>query len=339
MDITVSKYDHQAGKDYCELTLTNDQGMQVKLLNYGATLEKILLPGDQGLENVILSLATPADYARERNFLGGTVGRIVGRVRRGQWQLGERRLQLPLNDGKNHAHGGQGTDTQVFSFQPEVGDRSVRVTFTLVDPDGANGYPGNLKMRVTYELDNQNQLTYRIQAVTDQMTVFNPTNHVYFNLDGPGTTVKEQHLKLASDYYLPLDAESLPYRGRAAVAGTVFDFRRGQRLGNVLDGNDPEIRAERGLNHPFMLSGRAPAVTLTSPLKNRVMQLRTTAPAVVVYTANHFAHTPGVTRQIGQHAGVAFEAQVAPQESSDLTPLILMPNEHFVRQTSWHFDF
>lgn len=339
MDIVVTKYDHQAGKDYCELTLTNDQGMQVKLLNYGATLEKILLPDGQGLENVILSLPMPADYSRERNFLGGTVGRIVGRVRRGQWQLGKRHVQLPLNDGKNHAHGGQGTDTQVFSFRPDLTDQYARVTFTLVDPGDANGYPGNVKITVTYELDNQNQVTYRIQAITDQMTVFNPTNHVYFNLDGPQTTVKDQCLKIASDYYLPLDAESLPYRGRAAVAGTTFDFRQEKNLGRVLTSHDPEIVAERGLNHPFMLNGGQPAVTLSSPLKKRVMRLRTTAPAVVVYTANHFSHTPGVTQQIGQYAGVALEAQVAPQESPDLTPLILMPGEHFARQTSWQFDF
>lgn len=339
MEITVTTYDHQAGKDYCELTLTNDQGMQVNLLNYGATLEKILLPSERGLENVILSLPTPADYSRERNFLGGTVGRIAGRVRQGQWVLGKQHVQLPLNDGKNHAHGGQGTDTQVFSFQPEVTTEQAQVTFTLVDPADANGYPGNVKLRVTYTLDNQNQLTYRIQALTDQMTIFNPTNHVYFNLDGLQTTVKNQHLKVASDYYLPLDSESLPYRGRASVAGTSFDFRRGKQLGRVLDSHDPEIIAERGLNHPFMLNGRQPAVTLTSPLKKRVMRLRTTAPAVVIYTANHFAHTPGVTQQIGQYGGIAFEAQVAPQESQDLTPLILMPAEHFDRQTSWQFDF
>lgn len=339
MDITVTKYDHQAGKDYCELTLMNDCGMQVKLLNYGATLEKLLLPSESGLENVILSLPTPADYAKERNFLGGTVGRIVGRVRGGHWQLGDHRVQLPLNDGRNHVHGGKGTDTQVFSFQPAITERTVQATFTLVDPDGANGYPGNLKLQVTYTLDNQNQLTYRIRALTDRMTIFNPTNHVYFNLDGPNTTVEAQHLKLDSDYYLPLDVESLPYRGRVSVAGTVFDFRRGKSLGRVLRSHDPEIIAERGLNHPFMLTGRDPAVTLTSQLKNRVMQLRTTAPAVVVYTANHFAHTPGVTAQIGQYGGIAFEAQVAPQESPDLTPLILMPQEPFIRQTSWHFDF
>ena len=339
MDITVKKYDHQAGKDYCELTLTNDQGMQVKLLNYGATLEQVLLPGENGPEDVILSLPSSADYGVARNYLGGTVGRIVGRVRRGQWQLGNQLIQLPVNSGKNHAHGGTGTDTQVFAFQPEITARSVKVTMTLVDPNGANGYPGTLKMWVSYELDNQNRLTYGIQAVTDQVTVFNPTNHVYFNLDGPETTVADQHLKIASDYYLPLDAESLPYRGRAAVAGTVFDFRRGKRLGAVLDGNDPEIVAERGLNHPFMLTGRQPVVTLTSPQRNRVMRMQTTAPAVVVYTANLFAHTPGVTAKIGQYGGVAFEAQVAPQEGSDLTPLTLMPGERFDRQTSWQFDF
>lgn len=338
MDIQVERYAHQDHRDYCEITLINDRGMQVKVLNYGATLEQVLLPLNGRLENVILSLDTPADYSKERNFLGGTVGRICGRVRAGKWSLGDQTLQLPLNDGHNHAHGGQGTDTQVFAFQPSVTATHARVRLTLIDPAGHNGYPGNLKMVVTYTLDNDNQLAYQIEAVTDRPTIFNPANHVYFRLDGPGHDVRDLKLQLNSAAYLPLDQESLPYKGRRPVAGTVFDFQRGQRLGPVLAATDPEIVAERGLNHPFLLTGHAPAATLTSPTRHVQMHLTTNAPAIVVYTANHFDHS-GIAHHIGQYDGVALEAQVPPQEDPALTSLVLMPNEHFDRWIHWQFDY
>jgi len=338
MDVQVTKYAHQNHQDYCEITLCNNNGMQVKILNYGATLEKILLPRNGKLENVILSLDSPADYSKKRNFLGGTVGRIVGRVRLGQWQVGQHILQLPLNDGHNHAHGGQGTDTRVFRFRPHLTPDYAQVCLTLFDPDGRNGYPGNLKITVTYTLDNQNQLAYEVQAYTDKVTIFNPTNHVYFRLDGDQTTIKDLNLQINSNDYLPLDTESLPSIGRKSVRNTPFDFRKGQRLGDVLNTDNAEIKAEHGLNHPFILNGKVPAATLTSPTKHISMRLTTSAPAVVVYTANHFNHS-GVAAHIGQYDGVALESQVPPQESTDLTPLILMPNEKFNRWIHWQFIY
>lgn len=335
--IDVSKYQYHDGNDYCEITMTNHNGMQVKLLNYGATLEQILLPSTDGPVNVILSLDSPADYSKERNFLGGTVGRIVGRVRHGHWRYGNYALQLPLNDGHNHIHGGYGTDTQVFSFETHFDNELATARFTLFDPDGSNGYPGNVKLIATYTLDNNNQLRYDIRAVSDKLTIFNPTNHVYFRLDGPESDVTNLTLQLNSDAYLPLDADSLPYAGRKAVDNTVFDFRKGQRLGAVLGSGDPEIEAENGLNHPFLLKGNQPAATLTSSKYHWSMSMTTKSPSVVVYTANHFNRS-GIAHNIGKYDGVTLEAQFPPAEGADLTPIILMPGETFETWTTWQFN-
>lgn len=338
MKAEVNKYQYRNGADYCEITLINDRGLRVCLLNYGATLEKVLVPTDEGLENVIMSLDTPADYSKERNFLGGTVGRVVGRIRNGQWRHGAQILQLSLNDGRNHIHGGTGTDTQVFSFVTSYDSEMAQATFTLFDPDGANGYPGNLQLRVSYTLDNHNQLTYKIMAISDQLTIFNPTNHVYFRLDGPDSRVNDLMLQISSDYYLPLDDASLPYMGRRDVTGTVFDFRSSSRIGDVLASQDAEIKAENGLNHPFILRGNQPAVLLTSPRKKRSVQMQTKAPAVVVYTANHFNHT-GVAAHLGKYDGVTLEAQFPPASGSDLSAITMMPNQQFETWTSWHFVY
>lgn len=184
MKLTCKKYGRLQGRDLCEFILENDHGLAVKVLNYGATLEDVAVPVDGTMRHVILSLKAAADYSKERNFLGGTVGRIAGRVWRGQWKSGDRILQLPINDGENHIHGGFGIDQEVWSFRPEQGEDFVAVHFGHLDLDGHNGFPGNLQLEATYALNNSGELTYDLTAYSDKLTVFNPTNHVYFCLDG-----------------------------------------------------------------------------------------------------------------------------------------------------------
>lgn len=336
MDVSVEQYGQYQGQNLYELTLTNDQGMVVKLLNYGATLEKVLLPEVDGLHNMVLSLPTREDYSKERNFLGGTVGRIVGRIRSHVWQHGDVKVDLPMNEGKNHIHGGDdGLDRQVYNFRTEQTATTASASFTFVDPAGHNGYPGNLKLQVTYTLTNANALQYRVDALSDEETLFNPTNHTYFALDQPAT-IDETVLTIPADAYKPLDAEHLPDQGWQPVAGTVLDFRNGQKLGDVIHTRAAQITAERGINHPFLLkNGKALAAKLQT--KNHTMTLVTTAPSVVVYTANHFDGT-GVAHNIKQFDGVALECQYPPVSGSDLSAITLLPGEPFTLANTWTFE-
>lgn len=338
MNISIYKYQRCNDKDYCEIQLTNDNGMKVVLLNYGATLEKILLPTCKGPKNVIMTLPGSQSYSKERNFLGGTVGRVVGRIKNGKWNLGQRIIQFPLNDGENHIHGGNGFDTRVFAFSTRYEKKHVKATFLLLDPDNNNGYPGNIKITVTYILDNNNKLSYKINAQSDQLTVFNPTNHVYFRLDGQKETVKNSQLKINSDFYMPLDDDSIPSEGIKSVTDTIFDFRKQKKIGDVLDSSNSQIQKEKGLNHPFILSGKEPKIFLTSADAKISMTMETNAPAVIVYTANHFDNT-GIAQEIGQYDGVALEAQFPPTSSSDLSQISLMPGELFHRLITWQFKF
>ena len=336
MDVSVEQYGQYQGQNLYELTLTNYQGMVVKLLNYGATLEKVLLPEADGLHNMVLSLPTREDYSKERNFLGGTVGRIVGRIRGHVWQHGDVKVDLPMNEGKNHIHGGDdGLDRQVYNFRTEQTATTASASFTFVDPAGHNGYPGNLKLQVTYTLTNANALQYRVDALSDEETLFNPTNHTYFALDQPAT-IDETVLTIPADAYKPLDAEHLPDQGWQPVAGTVFDFRNGQKLGDVIHTRADQITSERGINHPFLLkNGKALAAKLQT--KNHTMTLVTTAPSVVVYTANHFDGT-GVAHNIKQFDGVALECQYPPVSGSDLSAITLLPGEPFTLANTWTFE-
>jgi aldose 1-epimerase len=339
MNVTVEKYGYAHYRDYCAIRLTNSHGMTAVILNHGATVAQILVPTAAGPTNLIMSLPTFQDYSKERNFLGGTVGRIIGRMAAGKWQVGDTVQQFTLNDGPNHAHGGDaGLDTQVFDFTTDYTAHTASVTLTLFDPAGHNGYPGNLQVQVTYTLTDQDQLTFAVTAVSDALTLCNIANHTYFNLADAGQDVQAQQLQINADYYLPLNKDSIPDAGRQAVADTVFDLRQPQVLGKVLRSTDPQIVAERGLNHPFLLNDHQQSAVLSLPGTNRRMTLTTNAPAVVVYTANHFNHT-GVAANLGQYDGVALEAQVPPTADPTLGSCVLLPGQTFNRTTSWQFDY
>ena len=327
MKTSFRKYGRKDNQDLCEISLENGHGMQVKVLNYGATLEKVLLDG----ENMILSLNSPEDYSKERNFLGGTVGRICGRVRLGEWKHGNHILQLPKNDGENHIHGGIGTDMQVWSFKLKNSEQTAQVDLFLFDPDGNNRYPGNIKLHARYQLDNENNLSYSLEAVSDQLTIFNPANHTYFNL---GERAADLDLKLAADYYLPVGEDGVPNQGMQSVENTAFDFRNGKKVSKALNSGNDQIKLRNGLDHPFILNGMQPAATLTS--RKHQMTMTTNAPAVVIYTANHFDHD-GVANNIGQYDGITLEAQCPPAEGTNLGEITLLPYEKFERKINWNF--
>ncbi|MBP2057155.1 aldose 1-epimerase [Lactobacillus colini] len=329
MKTSFIKYGQKDGKDLCEITLKNNKGMEVKVLNYGATLEKVIFKG----ENMILSLPHPSDYSKERNFLGGTVGRICGRIKSGQWKHGDATVQLPKNDGENHIHGGIGTDMRVWDFRLDKRKDTAKVVLTLLDPDGNNGFPGNMKLTASYELDNDNSLLYKLEAVSDQMTIFNPANHTYFTLGEK--SARDVWMNISADYFLPVSRDGLPIAGMESLKGTAFDFTQGKRISEALDSNDDQIKLRNGLDHPFILGCNRPAATLTT--RKYQMTMSTNAPAIVVYTGNHFNNT-GVASNIGQYDGVTLEAQCPPTSGSDLSEITLLPNEKFNRWAWWYFE-
>lgn len=340
MKTSVQKYDTMNDKDLCEITLINDNGVQATILNYGATLEKFEIPTKTGLENIVMSLETPEDYSRERNFLGGTVGRVAGRIKDGLWKHGNEYTHFQLNDGKNSLHGGNtGLDNRPWDFQTEVTDECVQVKLTLFDADGTGNYPGNMKIIVVYSLDNENNLNYHISAFTDQTTLFNPTNHTYFRLDGPNSTVNDLNLQMNADYYVPVTDETMPAEGIKKVDNSIFDFRKAKRVGDVITSQEEhQIKVRNGLDHPFILNGKKPAAILTSNKTNRKLIMTTDAPSLVIFSANIFNHQ-GATRNLGEHDGIILEAQVAPEASYDLDAFVLMPGEEFSRTVNWQIKY
>lgn len=338
MKLTSKRYDF----DKYEITLQNDHMMTVKLLNYGATLEKILLPNqNKKLENIILSLNTPGDYDKARNYLGGSVGRVIGRIRNGLWQKNESTIyHFELNENnKTHTHGGiEGLDTQIFSFKAQLNKDTISIIFHLLDFNGHNRYPGNLDVTIKYILDNTNTLTYIVTATTDQTTLCNIANHVYFALDGPNTSVENNQLKINANTYLPLDNSHLPFGKQVSVKDSPFDFTNFTKIKSALNSNNSQIKQEHGLNHPFILNNDSLAVELKSSDNTKRLKMTTTNPAVVVYTGNHFNNI-GYTSNIRRYGGIALEAQYPPVNDAHLSDITLKPNEQYHSQTTWHFEY
>lgn len=338
MDITIHEYGKLGQHNLYEITLSNDKRMRATVLNYGATLEKVEIPTKDGLENVIMSLNSPEDYSKERNFLGGTVGRVAGRIAKGRWIHGDTISQFPINDGENSLHGGQSIDAEVWAFQTMIHENKASVEFTILDPDMKNGYPGNMVIKSIYSLDNDNNLHCQIKATTDQTTLFNPTNHTYFRLDGPNSKIDDLSLQLNSDFYIPVDDTTMPADEMQPVDGTIFDFRKAKKLHDVIHSEEHQIKVRNGLDHPLILNGKAPAAILSSEKTNRKMIMTTDAQSLVIFTANTFNHT-GATSNLGEHDGITLEAQFAPQMGNRLDPFVLNPGKDFVRNMNWQFVY
>ncbi|CAM4320028.1 aldose epimerase family protein [Listeria booriae] len=321
--------------------LENTNGISMRFMNYGATVIAIETPDSRGeMDNIILSLPTPHDYTKEKTYLGATIGRVAGRIRVGEWTF-----PLEKNEGDNHCHGGTiGFESRFWDGEPFQEETRVGVRFTYHSPAFENGYPGNLTATVCHSLDHENNWRTTYTATTDATTLFNPTNHVYFNLAGSKeNTIHNHTLTIQSDAYLPLTAENLPTGEIKNVQNTPFDLRTATPLQAVLASNHRDIQQSQGLNHPFILNNQQhSAATLTHPDTGRQISIITTAPAVIAYTGNHFNQdfTLSTGQKVTKYAGIALETQQLPDaiHHPNFGNIILQPDQPFYSETTYQFS-
>lgn len=337
MEITIDKIKVPDDVELYEITLINDKGSQVKLLNYGATIEKILIATANGLQNMVLSLSAPEDYLKERTFLGAAIGRVAGRIREGIWQNESQHL-LSINEGRNHLHGGfSGFDTSFWSFETSHDEEQASVTFSLLDEVGKEGYPGNLQVEFKYTFKQNDELRLDIKGISDETTLFNPTSHVYFNLSSKDLTIDNHYLQLNSPRFLPLDNENLPTGELRETVNSIFEFREAKKLADIFNRTDLQLIRQNGLNHPFLFDDVS-QVTLNLPEEKRRLVLTTSLPSVVIYSGNHFDSSPVAGKIISQHAAVALEAQIPPSADNQLKDTILEAHRPFNAWINWRFE-
>jgi aldose 1-epimerase len=291
-------------------TLTNASGMEVRLTNYGGIVTAIKVADRTGKPgDVVLGYDSLEGYVKNPSYFGAIVGRYANRIGNAQFTLDGKTYTLAANNDGNSLHGGlKGFDKAVWSAETFEKAGAAGVALSYTSPDGDEGYPGRLALRVTFTLSDSNALSLEYSAKTDKATVLNLTHHDYFNLAGDGSGDVLAHLlTMNAGRYTPVDAKLLPTGALATVAGTPLDFRKPTAIGLRIDSSDEQIKRGGGYDHNFVIdragvidgtgattgsrdsatSGLTLAARVTDPKSGRVLEVHTTEPGVQLYTANH----------------------------------------------------
>ena len=278
------------GKPVQRFTLTNANGVELKAISYGGVITSLRVPDRTGkLDDIVLGFDTLDGYLKDHPFFGAIIGRYGNRIGKAQFSLDGKVYKLAANNGPNHLHGGtKGFDKVLWSVEP-IGSNGL--AFTRTSPDGEEGYPGNLRMRVTYTLSDKNELIVEYHATTDKATPVNLTQHSYFNLAGQSSgDILGHELMLNADRYTPVDDTLIPTGELAAVAGTPFDFRKPTAIGARINNDNPQLKVGKGYDHNWVLNRKGAGLELAArvhePKTGRTLEITTTEPGIQFYAGN-----------------------------------------------------
>jgi aldose 1-epimerase len=334
------------GKTVHEYTLTNKNGMIVKLSTRGATITQIHVPDKDGkLADVVLGFDNVAGYESDDNqYFGNTTGRVCNRIAKGKFTLDGKEYQLAINNDPNHLHGGVKRSLDKVVWKAAKAKQGNGVSFRYTSPDGEEGYPGKLKVTVNYALTDTNQLRINFRAKTDKATPVNLTNHAYFNLAGAGSkTVLDHLLTLNADKYTPTDETLIPTGKIESVEGTVLDFRKPTRIGERIKSLDET--AAIGYDHNFVLNRKddklSLAATLHDPSSGRVLKVLTTDPGVQFYSGNFLNGQKGKGGKTYAHrSALCLETQHHPDSINheNFPSTVLKPGETYKHTQVYAFS-
>ena len=335
-------------------TMTNAHGVQVAAMTFGGIITSVRVPDRTGaFADVVLGFdalqpylprpAAPDGRRTGHPFFGSIVGRYGNRIGNARFTLDGRTYTLAANNGPNHLHGGvRGFDKHVWNAEADAERR--RVTFSRRSPDGEEGYPGNLDVRVVYTLTDANELAIEYEAVTDRPTPVNLTQHSYFNLGGHASgDILAHEVTIHADRYTPVDDTLIPTGELAPVDGTPFDFRTPTRVGARIDTPHPGLKAAGGYDHNYVLNGRGfkPAARVVERKTGRTLDVATTEPGMQFYTGNFLDGS-----QIGKEqavyryrTGLCLETQHFPDSPNkpQFPSTILRPGETYRSRTVFTF--
>ncbi len=328
------------GQPITSYSLTNARGLRVGLIDLGATITAVEAPDKHGhVANVTLSFPDLDGYLQNKPYFGGICGRYSNRIAKGKFSLDGQAHTLAVNNGDHHLHGGlKGFNKQVWKSETLTVPDAAAVRFTLVSPDGDEGYPGALTVVVTYALNDQNELQIAYEATCDQPTVLNLTNHAYWNLSGDGqNTILDHELTLMCNRYLPVDAGAIPTGELAPVTDTPMDFLTPHTMGERIE---QTVNGGGGYDHCCVIDGDAGALRaaakIVHPASGRVLEISTTEPGIQLYTGNFLEGTPDTGNAVRQGA-FCLETQHFPDSPNrpEFPTTILRPGETY-RQTTVH---
>lgn len=316
--------------------LETENGMCAEVIEYGATLRMLKVPGRNGkLVDVVLGYNDLESYLKNRGCFGGTVGRFANRIRNASYEWNGTVYELEQNSGENHIHGGsKGFDKQLWNAR-EVEDG---VCFYRLSPDGEGGYPGNLDVSVTYSLKDY-ALELKYEGKSDKDTIINLTNHTYFNLNGTGD-IQEHYLKIHADAFTVNDTECIPTGEIKNVQNTAMDFQDYHQIGERADCKEPYVSLCGGYDTNFVLNGKVPSATVYSEKTGIEMRMFTDQPGVQLYTANNIYERSGkYGLTYGHRSGFCLETQHFPDciHHPEWDSCVLKAGDIFESRTKYEF--
>jgi aldose 1-epimerase len=353
MSVTKAPYGKLDGKQIDEYTLTNSNGLKVKVINYGGIITAVEVPDRDGkIENVTLHCDSLDDYRKTDSngnwvvpFFGATIGRYGNRIAKGKFTLDGKEYTLPINDTPNTLHGGKvGFDKVVWTAEPVESQGAVGVALTYVSPDDDQGYPGKLTTKVTYSLTDKNELKMDYEATTDKDTVVNLTNHCYWNLAGAGNgTILKDEVMINADKYLPVDNTLIPTGKLDPVKDTTYDFTALRTVDKDMKPFDLATKSG-GYDHCWVLNRKGDGLELAAkvvePTSGRVMEVYTTQPAIQFYVGNFLdGSIKAGGKSYPQHSALCLETQHYPDSPNqkDFPSTVLKPGETYKQSTVHKF--
>ena len=334
-----------------EFTLTNAHGIEVRAITYGAIITVIRTPDRSGkLADIVFGFDSLQGYLAQSPYFGAIVGRFANRIARGQFGLDGVTYHLATNNGPNSLHGGlRGFDKVLWTAEPVQSDSGAGVVFHYLSPNGEEGYPGNVDVRVTYILTPRDELVVDYTATTDKATPLNLSQHSYWNLHGDGKgNILDHVLTLDASAYTPVDSTLIPTGQIAAVAGTPFDFRSPTAIGARIEQPNKQLRFGKGYDHNWVLDRPAGggtalvrAARLVDSTSGRTLEISTSEPGIQFYSGNFLDGTITGKHGVvyGHRAALCLETQHFPDSPNhpNFPSTILRLGETYHSRTVFSF--
>ena len=326
--------------------MRNNSGVEVVVLNFGATIRNIFVPDKDGNKvDVVLGYDDYKQYFGNDCFLGATVGPTANRIANAKYSIDGKEFILPINDGPNNLHTDMNNGFHKRVWDAEEGDNFVK--FTLKADDGDLGFSGNRVFELTFTLSDDNALSLHYHAVSDAKTLINMTNHAYFNLGGHNSGSCLDHvMKMNSSFYTPvIDSAAIPTGEIASVEGTPFDFRQEKTIGKDIDADNEQLKFVGGYDHNYVVDGadgtRRNFCTVTSPKTGITMQCSTTLPGFQLYAGNFLNHDHGKDGTVYKpRDGFCLETQFYPNSINEagFPDCVFGPDREYDTVTVYQFN-
>lgn len=313
------------------------ENVTLTLIDYGARIQSLVFDGTE----TVCGFETLDGYLKDRDYHGAIVGRYANRIAKGSFTLNGKAYTLACNEVARgcHLHGGVcGFSSQIFT---PIEESDTKITFALISPDGEEGYPGELSVKVSYTLEND-AVIIEYTAKSTKDTVINLTNHAYFNLSGVGTSILDHTLLLNADRIAEVDETLIPTGRLLDAKNTPFDFTKAKLIGQDIDKYHPQLKIGGGYDHGFVLFEASPAAILSSPESRITMTVETSEGAIQIYTANFMeadnCFSGGIPQKKREAIAIECNRLADSPNRPEFPSPILKANETYRQKTVYRFS-